>query len=125
MPTTRAVGSRRCAAASASAMARSQVNCASTKWAKASLALWLVATYAFGTRRSGQEIVRVVGVGYLPYVLLAAIPLFALAPVVAGLWFVAILTVAVQVLYGFPLAKAGATAVLAVAVWVLFILLLL
>ena len=94
-------------------------------WLIASLALWLVATYAFGTRRSGQEIVRVVGVGYLPYVLLAAIPLFAFAPIVAGVWFVAILTVAVQVLYGFPMGKAFATAVLAVAVWVVFILLLL
>lgn len=93
-------------------------------WLIASLALWLVGTYVFKTRRSGQEIIRIVGVSYLPYLLLAAISIFWWAPIVAAIWFVAILSVGVRVLYDFPPAKAVPTATLAVVVWFVFILLL-
>ncbi len=93
-------------------------------WLIASLALWLVGTYVFKSRRAGQEIVRVVGVSYLPYVLLSAVPIFWWMPIVAALWFVAILTVGVQVLYGFDTTKSFSAAFLAVAVWYLFIFLL-
>ncbi len=90
-------------------------------WLSASLALWLVGTYVYRSRRAGQEIVRVVGVSYLPYVLLGAIPLFWWMPIVAAVWFVAILSVGVQVLYDFPPAKAVPAALLAVAVWYMYI----
>lgn len=93
-------------------------------WLIASLALWLVGNYIFKARRAGQEIVRVVGVSYVPYVLLGAISIFWWIPIVAAVWFVAILTVGVSVLYGFETMKAFSAAFLAVAVWYLFIFLL-
>lgn len=93
-------------------------------WLIASLALWLVGTYVFKTRRPGQEVVRVVGVGYLPYVLVGAVSLFWWMPIVAAVWFVAILSVGVQVLYGFERMKAVGAASLAVVVWYLVIFLL-
>lgn len=93
-------------------------------WLIASLALWLVGTYVFKARRAGQEIVRVVGVSYLPYVLVGAVSIFWWMPIVAAVWFVAILSVGVQVLYDFALSKAVAAAVLAVVIWYLFVFLL-
>lgn len=93
-------------------------------WLIASLALWLVGTYVFKTRRAGQEIVRIVGVSYIPYVLLGAITLFWWVPILAAVWFVAILTVGVGVLYGFDRTRAFSAAFLAVVVWFLFIFLL-
>lgn len=93
-------------------------------WLIASLALWLVGTYIFKARRAGQEVVRVVGVSYIPYVLLGAISIFWWIPILAAVWFVAILTVGVSVLYGFPTTKAFSAAFLAVVVWFLFIFLL-
>ena len=86
-------------------------------WLIASLSLWLVGTYIFKTRRAGQEIVRVVGVSYVPYVLVGAIGIFWWIPIVAAVWFVAILTVGVAVLYGFETPKAFSAAFLAVVVW--------
>lgn len=93
-------------------------------WLIASLAMWLVGTYVFKTRRAGQEIVRVVGVSYVPYVLLGAIGIFEWIPILAAVWFLAILTVGVSVLYDFATAKAGSLAFLAVVVWYTFIFLL-
>jgi len=93
-------------------------------WLIASLALWLVGTYIFKERRAGQEIVRVVGVSYIPYVLLGAISIFWWIPILAAVWFLAILTVGVSVLYGFATPKAATAAFLAVVVWFFFIFLL-